>query len=191
MTTRTMSSKSSTTDPDSSEAVLVGLIHKPHGIRGEVAVESLSEVENRFAVGAQLVLTVPGAPSRSVRIRSCRPHGRSLLVGFEGIDSRDRAEELRHGRLEVDRREVPPAPAGAFYHFELIGCRCIDDSGQELGVVRAVFEDGGGEILSIEDGSGEILVPFVRAFLKRVDVAAGLIELELPDGLIEACRSRS
>ncbi|MCZ6508595.1 MAG: ribosome maturation factor RimM, partial [Acidobacteria bacterium] len=60
-----MSSKSSTTDPDSSEAVLVGLIHKPHGIRGEVTVESLSEVENRFAVGAQLVLTVPGAPSRS------------------------------------------------------------------------------------------------------------------------------
>jgi 16S rRNA processing protein RimM len=186
-----MSSKSSTTDADSPETILVGLVHKPHGLRGEVAVESFSEVADRFAVGAGLDLVPPTRRRRRVRVRSCRRHSRGLLIGFEGVVDRDRAEELRGARLEVLRDEVPPAPEGEFYHFELVDCLCVDGSGRELGVVTEVVDDGGGQILRIVDGSGEILVPFVRAFLKRVDLAARLIELELPAGLLETCRSRS
>ncbi len=186
-----MSSKSSTTDSRGPRTVLVGLIHKPHGLTGEVAVESLTDVADRFAAGSELDLVAPGVPRRAVRVRSSRRHGRGLLVRFEGFGDRDGAEELRGARLEVAREAVPPAPDGEYYHFELLGCRCVDGSGHELGVVREVVEDGGGEILSVEDEAGELLVPFVAAFLKRVDTVAGVIELDLPDGLIETCRSRS
>jgi 16S rRNA processing protein RimM len=154
-------------------------------------VESLTDVADRFAAGRELDLVAPGVPRRSVRVRSSRHHGRGLLVRFEGFGDRDRAEELRGARLEVARETVPPAPAGEYYHFELLGCRCVDGSGRELGVVREVLEDGGGELLNVEGEAGELLVPFVAAFLKRVDTAAGIIELDLPDGLIETCRSRS
>jgi 16S rRNA processing protein RimM len=185
-----MSSKSSKTDV-AAENIVVGLIHKPHGLAGEVAVESLSGVAGRFVAGAELELAVPGVPRRRVTVRSARSHGGGLLLTFEGVDSRDRAEELRGGRLEVAPGDVPPAPEGQFYQFELVGCRCFDARGAELGVVEDLLEDGGGSILSVRDGDGRLLIPFVRAYLRRVDVAERRIELELPDGLVETCKSRS
>lgn len=185
-----MSSKSSTTDAGDSDNILVGLIHKPHGLRGEVTVEVLSDNTGRFAPGSELSLAVPGVPERMVRVRSSRAHGRGLVVGFESVEDRDAAELLRGGRLGVERADVPPAAADEFYHFELIGCRCRD-GGRDLGVVRAVIEDGGGAILEIADGEELLLVPFVKAFLTSIDPAAGTIELDLPDGLVDTCRSRS
>jgi len=187
-----MSSKSSTTESRTSDSILVGLIHKPHGLGGEVAVQALSDVEDRFAVGSVLDLAVPGVARRSVRVRSSRPHGRSLLVAFDGVVDREGAELLRGGRLEIDRSLVPPAPDGEYYHVDLVGCRCFAADGSELGVVGRVLEDGGGEILGIDDGHGqELLVPFVHSYLERVDVAARRIDLNLPEGLIETCRSKS
>jgi len=190
-TTRTMSSKSSTTDGSIPETILVGLIHKPHGLRGEVSVESFSDLEGRFAVGSAFHLAVPGVPRRDIRVRSCRPGKRGLLVGFDGVTDRDRAEEIRGGRLEVDRSEVPPAPEGEYYYFELIGCRCVDAELGELGTVREVMEDGGGQILLIEGEQGVLLVPFVKAFLVNVNIAERRIEIEAPEGLVETCRSKS
>lgn len=185
-----MSSKSSTTETPDSQDILVGLIHKPHGLRGEVAVEALSDVEGRFAVGARLVLSVPGVPRRVVSVRSCRAHGRGLLLVFEGVATREAAEQLRGGRLEVERDRVPPAGEGEFYHFELVGCQCYD-AGRDLGVVIAVIEDGGGSILRVRDGEAELLLPFVQEFLAEIDTEGRRIDVDLPDGLVEACRSKS
>lgn len=186
-----MSSKSSTTDLAVPESIVVGLIHKPHGIAGEVAVESWSDVAGRFAAGAELTAAIPGVPRRTLKVRSTRAHGARLLVAFEGVDSRDRAEELRGGRLEVAMAEVPAAPEGEYYQFELVGCRCVEGTGVELGVVEDVVEDGGGLLLRLRDGDEQLLIPFVRAFLRRIDVAGRRIELDLPDGLVDTCRSRS
>jgi 16S rRNA processing protein RimM len=72
-----------------------------------------------------------------------------------------------------------------------VGCRCRDGRYGELGRVAEVVEDGGGLLLEIESPGRHLLVPFVRAFLKSVDVTAGEIELDLPEGLIEACESKS
>ncbi|KAB2950064.1 MAG: 16S rRNA processing protein RimM, partial [Thermoanaerobaculia bacterium] len=102
------------------------------------------------------------------------------------------AEDLRGARLEVAGAAVPAPPAGAFYLFELVGCRCVDRRAGELGVVADVVEGGGGWLIVVErDGGGRLLLPFVERFLRRVDRAAGRIEWALPEGLIEACESRS
>lgn len=193
-----MSSKSSTTKsddrlgarPGKPADILVGLIHKPHGLRGEVAVEVLSDIEGRFKKGSELKLVVPGVPARAVRVRSSRNHGRGILLTFEGVETREGAEQLRGGRLEVDRDRVPPAAEGEFYHFELVGCRCYD-GGRDLGVIVSVVEDGGGALLQVRDGEEELLVPFVKAFLTAIDTAAQRLDFDLPPGLVETCRSRS
>jgi ribosomal 30S subunit maturation factor RimM len=57
--------------------------------------------------------------------------------------------------------------------------------------VEEVIEDGGGLLLLLAHEGRRLLVPFVRAYLARVDVEAGEIELRLPEGLVEACTSRS
>ncbi len=113
------------------------------------------------------------------------------MVVFEGISSREQVDELRAHWLEVPRDEVPSSEQGSFYFFDLVDCRCLDRAEGDLGTVTQVLEDGGGYLLEIVGSRGEILVPFVNAYVTRVDVARRVIETDLPEGLIEACISKS
>jgi len=175
----------------------VGRITRAHGIRGELKVEVWSDVESRFAVGHEFLLKphpASGLRPRMRRITSVRPDKGTLLVRFEGIEDRDSAEPLRGAVLEVDEAEVPKPPEGFYYHFQLVGCRLEDRRDGDLGQVVEVIEDGGGHILRVEkktDGKlVAVLVPFVDAFLSRVDIEAKHIDVELPPGLIETCTSK-
>jgi len=170
------------------ETVLVGRVLKPHGLRGEVSVESMSDFEGRFEAGAVLQA---GAPSRRLRVLESRPHADRLLVLFEGVGDRDAAAALRGCELRVPRAEVPPAGEGEYYHFELLDCLCVDRNEGELGRVTQIVEDGGGLLLEVAADGRRLLGPFVRAFLRGVDVDGGRIDLELPPGLIDTCISTS
>lgn len=180
------------------ERIEVGRVIRAHGVRGEVAVESLSDVPERFDPGSELLATVRGT-SRRLTVETVRPHGGALLIRFREVGDRDAAEPLRGALLEVSREAVPVPPEGTWYHFQLVGCRCRDERRGDLGEVVEVVEDGGGVLLAVEaalegavEGEGRrLLVPFVRDFVREVDTEAGRIELALPEGLIEACASRS
>ncbi len=172
------------------ETVLVGRILRPHGLRGEVKIEVLSDVPERFDPGRELWLSAPAARPRRVRIDSFRAGSGGALLGLEGCHTREQAEDLRGSRLEVGLSEVPEAPEGLFYHHQLIGCGCVDELRGELGEVVNVVEDGGGQLLEIERSAGRrLLVPFVEAIAVEVDVAERRIVMRLPAGLLEACES--
>jgi len=181
--------------------VAVGRIASAHGLRGELAVDPLTDVPDRFAPGSTLTLTARGSSPCSVVVVKSRPvssrHKDRLLVSLQGIEDRTAAEALRGAILEVDAAAVPPAPEGSWYHFDLVGCRCTDRRAGELGEVVEVIEGGGGDLLRVvAPGSGdepgrELLLPFVDAYLAEVDVAGRRILWDLPEGLIEACGSAS
>ncbi len=162
---------------------------RPHGVHGGLVVEPLSDVPGRFAPGTELLLVSADGRRQAVEVARSAPHGRRLLMSLVGFDSRDAVEPLRNRTLEVSRDSTPSAPEGAFYYFELVGCECADLHAGGLGSVRGVIEDGGGLLLEVSDGARTLLVPFVRSFIRSVDVAGRRIELELPDGLIETCVS--
>jgi 16S rRNA processing protein RimM len=194
-----MSSKSSKTEgavvssrerEDLPETVAVGRVLRPHGVRGEVVVEVLSDVPARFRKGSRVTGVREGAPPLPLTVAAGRVHKTGAVVRFEGYDDRDRAGELRGLDLEVPRAEVPKAPRGTYYQFELLGCLCRD-RGEELGRVVEVVEDGGGVMLIVEGEGRRVPVPFVKEILRRVDVARGRIDLALPEGLLEACASTS
>lgn len=188
-----MSSKSSKTDSarnDLPETVTVGRVLRPHGVRGEVSVEVLSDVPDRFEPGSVLLAAREGEAPNRLKVAAGRPHKGGVVVRFEGFDDRDRAEELRGMWLEVPRSEVPEPPPGTYYHWQLLGCRCRAGE-EDLGTVVELLEDGGGLLLVCEAEGRRVPVPFVERFLREVDVEAGRIELDLPPGLLEACASRS
>jgi 16S rRNA processing protein RimM len=169
------------------ETILVGKVVRAHGLRGEVVVEVLSDVEDRFADGAELLTTAGRSP---LRVEQSRPHKGALLVRFRGLDDRTAAEGLRGSELLVHRDAVPAAPDGAFYYYELVDCRCVDRHEGDLGRVSKVVEDGGGLLLEVSDDRRRLLVPFVHDFLVSVDVESGRIEVDLPPGLVELCASK-
>ena len=201
-----MSSTSSKTDTgsDPPETIAVGRILGPHGIRGEVAVEVLTDAPRRLDAGSSVLLVREGQPPVAVVIATKRgpdarggaavtpgrARRRTVLLRLAGCDGREQAETLRGAWLEIERARVPPAPAGTYYRFELVGCRCLN-GGEDLGEVVDVVEDGGGLLLVVSDGRREVPVPFVARFLVAVDVEGRRIDLELPPGLIEVCASRS
>lgn len=191
-----MSSKSSRTKTDSGpradlpERVAVGRVLRPHGVRGEVVVQVLSDVPGRLEPGSKVLGSRDGKPPTPLVIEMHREHKSGAVVRFAGYDDRDRAEELRDLLLEVDRSQVPEAPEGTYYWYQLLGCRCGVD-GEDLGEVVDLVEDGGGLLLVVSDGERAVPIPFVQSFLKNVDVERGQIELDLPPGLLETCASRS
>jgi len=196
-----MSSKSSKTETedrsasaamqreDLPETITVGRVLRPQGVRGEVVVEVLSDVPERFAPGSQLMGVREGQPALQLEVAASRAHKSGAVVRFAGSEDRDQAEELRGLWLEIPRSQVPTAEPGTYYHYELLGCLCRV-SGEELGRVAEVVEDGGGLLLIVEGEGRRIPVPFVREFLREVDVAGARIDLELPPGLVETCASR-
>jgi 16S rRNA processing protein RimM len=194
------SSRTTKTDPpgtapraDLPERVAVGRVLRPHGVKGEVVVRVLSDVPGRLAPGSTVLGSREGSspiPLMPLVIDMYRDHKTGAVVHFAGYDDRDRAEELRDLLLEVDRSEVPEAPEGTYYWYQLLGCRCEVD-GEDLGEVIDLVEDGGGLLLVVSDGERKVPIPFVRSFLKTVDVEGGRIELDLPPGLLEACESKS
>ena len=173
------------------EAVVVGRVRRPHGVGGEVTVEVLSHVAGRFDVGRTLDVVGPGGQRRRLQVASARDHRGVLLVRFDGVETRDGAEALRGAGLEVSRGETPAAPEGSYYYHELVGCVCHDRTLGGLGSVVEVVEDGGGLLLDLQAGGARRLIPFVREYLSRVDVAEGRIEVDLPAGLVEICESKS
>ena len=177
--------------------MVVGRVRRVHGVRGDVVVEALTDVERRFAPGSQLRLEGERGPVEaaeltegpSLKVLASRPYQRGILVTFEGIEDRDRAQALVGKDLSVPRARVPKARPGEYYHYQLVGCRCRDLTLGDLGEVDEVVEDGGGVLLIVQGARGSVPVPFVAAFLRSVDVEAGEIEVDLPPGLVDACAS--
>jgi 16S rRNA processing protein RimM len=170
----------------SGERVLVGIVRRPHGILGEVKVEAQTDNPDRLVAGAKLFLApVQGAP-RQVVVDSVRPDRDVLLMRFASVRDRNEVETWRGARLEVDLADVPALPEGEVYTYQLIGCLCHDRLLGELGPVEDVLEDGGGQWLKVRCQGGLLLVPMVAAFWVGTDIAARRLELDLPDGYLEA-----
>jgi 16S rRNA processing protein RimM len=165
----------------------VGRIIRPHGIRGEVAVEvRTDDPGDRFAHGRVLATDPPGIGPLTVE--SARWHTGRLLVTFAGITGRDEAELLRGALLTVDSADLPaPADPDEFRDFDLIGLQVVTTAGEPVGTVTDV-QHYGQDLLVIQPAAGDgggLLVPFVSAIAVEVDVPAGRMVIDPPPGLLE------
>jgi 16S rRNA processing protein RimM len=164
--------------------IVVGVIGRPHGVRGEVAVElRTDEPERRFAPGQ--VLGEEGG-TRHFTVRSVRDHSGRLLVRFAELVDRAGAEAAR-GTLLTAAVEVGERPAepGTFYDRQLIGLRATTPDGAEVGSIRSVLHLPAQDVLEIETAAGPRLVPFVEALVPDVDLEAGRLTVIDVTGLLD------
>ncbi len=168
--------------------LVTGRIARPHGVRGEVIVEvRTDDPELRFAAGS-VVTTEPVAVG-PLTIEHSRWHSGRLLVQFKGFTDRNVADDLRGVLLLVDSDELEDvADPDEFHDHQLIGLTVSTMSGEPVGEVADVLHHG--QDLLVVSGTGaragaQIMIPFVAAIVPVVDVAAGRLQIDPPDGLLD------
>ena len=167
------------------ERLVVGRIVKPHGTRGEVVVEILSDAPERFARGARMEAGDPSGARTPLKVRKSRDDRGRLLVTFAGIADRDAAAALRGMLLSIPSAEAAPPPEGTFYEWQIRGLDVVDEDGRPLGTLAGVVERAGNDLWVIDTGHGEALVPAVDEFIRSVDLDAGRIVIHVIPGLLE------
>jgi 16S rRNA processing protein RimM len=168
---------------------VVGRIGRPHGVRGEVTIElRTDDPDLRFAAGAELLTDPPERGPLTVVGR--RWHRDVLLLAFEGptgaVESREDAELLRDTLMLVPLDALPALEdPDDYYDHQLVGLTARLVDGTEVGQVTAVRHEGSDLLVVRRPDAGELLVPFVKAIVPTVDLAAGHVVLDPPEGLLE------
>lgn len=160
-----------------SDRICVGAIVGAFGVKGEVRLKSFC-AEPRDIASYGPLTTEDG--QRAFTIKLTRPVTGGLGARLSGVDSRDAAEALKGVTLWAGRDALPRLPDDEFYHADLIGLEVVDTGGGLLGRVRAIYDHGAGDILEI-GGPKPLLLPFTRAVVPTVDLAAGRIVADPPD----------
>ena len=155
----------------------VGAIAGAFGVRGEVRLKSFCTTAEDIATYGTLT-TEDGA--RRFAVTLTRPVNGGLGARLSGVETKEQADALRGVTLWADRAALPALGDDEFYHADLIGLEVADPGGAVLGRVRAVYDHGAGDILEVAGPAGVLLIPFTRAAVPTIDLAAGRIVADPP-----------
>lgn len=162
--------------------LVVGRIGRAHGVLGEATIEvQTDEPDSRFQVGSTLKLD----DGSDLKIKSSRWHNQTLLLAFDGVNDRNKVEELRNQMIYA-QVDISSYASGEYHYQQLIGCEVFLESGELIGLVDEITKLPGQDLLSIDAKGRQILIPMVKAFMVSIDVVAKKIIVNPPEGLLDA-----
>jgi 16S rRNA processing protein RimM len=169
------------------ELVAVARVARPRGLKGEVAADILTDFPERFDRLEALIAVFPGGERRRLALEGRWLHGARVVLKFKGFDTPEEAAALAGCELAVPEEEAVELEEGAFYDWQLEGCRVETVGGRRLGTVSEVLHTGGeAPVLVIRDERNkENLVPLAESVCVEIDVANKLIRVDAPEGLLE------
>ncbi|MBA3392030.1 MAG: 16S rRNA processing protein RimM [Deltaproteobacteria bacterium] len=160
----------------------IGGIARAHGIRGEVVV--VTHDPGSQILGHVDTVWIDGAPRK---ILGARGTVRGWLLRLEGVITRNDAEALKGRQIEVERSQLEVGE-GEVILSDLVGCRVQLPDGTPWGTVFAVDAGDLQDRLVIHDGDIERLLPLVDHFVTKIDLEAGTVTVDPPEGLPESKR---
>lgn len=162
--------------------IALGVVARPHGVRGEVRVHRWNPTSTLLLERDALWLK-QGEALRSVRVEESRVHGDVVLVKLAGFDGREAAEGLRGAELCLPRSELPALADDELYHADLIGSKVRTEDGADHGEVSDVITYPTAVCVLVRGPEGDREVPFVAPYIVRIEqdivVVAHLEDLEL------------
>jgi 16S rRNA processing protein RimM len=173
----------------------VGRVRRPHGVRGELVVEVLTDEPDAILAPGSRVFqgTHDGAlfvdprtqQPRSLTVTGLRPFKEGALMTFAEIADRTEAEKWNGRHLMVPVEELSEPDDGEVFAHELVGMMLVDrETRRELGPVVEFYELPQGLLLEFRTADGLVSLPFVDEFVHEVDRAGKRIEVTLPHGLL-------
>lgn len=156
------------------DLISIGQITKPHGVRGEVKVLSLTDSLQRFRELDKVLIDGKEVAITSVKLQSDR-----AILKLEGVDNMDQADELRNKYLEVKRENAMELDEDSYYIADLLDCVVYDTDGEELGKVYQVIETGSNDVYWVKgEGKKDVLIPALKTIVEEVDIENGKIVIK-------------
>jgi 16S rRNA processing protein RimM len=177
------SGKAGTPEP---RYLLVGRVLRPHGVRGELRVEIITDYPEQLAQHAYFYLARPDSPEIVHRysVAGLRFHRKALLLKLNDCDDRNAADELRGMLVQIPVEEAVPLEEGEYYLFQLIGVRVETEDGEWLGQVVDVIETGANDVYVVRGPRGEVLLPAIDDVIVDLDLESKRMQVHLISGLL-------
>jgi 16S rRNA processing protein RimM len=180
--------------------VWLARIRRPQGRKGEVFAEILTDFPDKFKERRQLWLLAGPAPAgtaapapRPMELANHWLHKGGVVLHFAGVDSITAAEGLNGMTVAIPRAERAALGEDEVYVGDLIGCLLVDVAGAEaatVGAIENVDRSGGAApLLVVQGAKGEVLVPFAKSYLRKIDLEARRVEMALPVGLLDLSKA--
>lgn len=156
----------------------IGKIIAPHGVRGEVRVQPLTDFPERFR-SLRTALLDDGS---QLPVAEVSYHKQFVLLKFKGLDSRNAIEPLRGKLLRVRQEELVKLPAGSYYHHEIIGLKVYEETGGYLGDVADILTTGSNDVYIVEHaGHKPLLIPALKQVVLAIDIPGGAMTVKLQE----------
>lgn len=161
----------------------VGLLRKPHGLRGDLLLEVYTDFPDRIRPGTTIFA---GDKYQPLKITRRRPHNDGMILGFDGIDTPEEAGRFRATVVYVPTAGRPVLPEGEYYHHEIIGLTVVDETGKSLGELTEIIVTGANDVYVVKPAQGnDILFPALKELILGVDLPAKTMQVRLLPGLLD------
>jgi len=162
--------------------LIVGRVLRPHGVRGELRVEILTDYPDRLSLHRVFYL---GSEPTPYPVESIRFHRGAALIKLAGCDDRTTAETLRGQWVQIPIEDAVPLEGGEYYHFQVIGLEVVTTGGESLGRVAEVLDTGANDVYVVHGPRGEVLIPAIEEVVRELDLEARRMIVEILPGLLE------
>ena len=169
-------------EPSAEGRVIIGEVRRPWGADGSLAISRFSENAPPLESGQHIYI---GGRPESV-IESRRGGRGATVIRVRSIRTLEKADGVRGAAIEVDAADLPPPLEGAFYHYQVLGLRVIAAEGEELGEIVEIVATGANDVYVVKPDDPDarvVMVPALRDVVLKVDLDAGTVTVDLPDGL--------
>jgi 16S rRNA processing protein RimM len=167
------------------DLIAIGRISKPIGTQGELKVLPLTDDKQRF-VGLQSVWVGHDATKVEPRdILAVRIDAKQVVVSLNGIETPHEAQEFRNKYLFVPKEQTLKLGSGSYFMDEVIGCEVVTEEQVKVGIVTDLLSLPANDVWVVQNGTKEILIPAVKAIIRKVDVKMKRVTIHALEGLLE------
>ena len=158
--------------------IIMGRVVGAQGILGWVKLKTYTESVDSLADYPVWWLGDEKHSWSEVNVQSCSVHGTNLVAKFADSNDRSAAEKYRSLLVAVPRSSLPQQRKDEYYWSDLIGLEVVNVAGESLGTVDNLMDTGSNQVLCVQGGNGEVLIPFIASAIKQVSLAEKVIRVD-------------
>jgi len=162
----------------------VGQIVNTFGIKGFVKIYPYVDDITRFE-DLKTVYLKSKKQEKKLEIEEVKYKKNMVLIKFKGIETVEQAKTLRNSYIEIDRSDAIPLEEGQYFIADLLGLEVFEDTGEKLGILDDIFNNGSTDIYVVKNELGkQFLLPYIDDVIKQIDLKNEKIIVHLIEGLI-------